>query len=217
MSLVSFEHVSKYFLDGEQKVSVLEDINFSINSQDFITLVGVSGSGKTTFLNMMAGIEPASLGQIIHTKKFNIGYVTQQAHFIDELSIRDNLVFSCLKRKDFSDIERYSQYFECSTLLNKKPRHLSGGEKQRFNIIRALLVKPDMIILDEPTASLDYENKIKVIEILNNIYQQEHLSVILVTHDRDLIHLTKHTQIVELKNRQLHMLNLTAPHIGLNQ
>lgn len=200
--MIKLQSVNKQFKDGDTYTEVLKNINLEIREHDFITLVGVSGSGKTTLLNIIMGLENIDSGSI---EKDNIkyGYVTQQAHFLEELNIYDNLVFSIIKNKDFSDIIKYCDYFECSHLLYKKPKNLSGGEKQRINIIRALISKPNLLVLDEPTAALDYENKYKVINALNNIYNTENISILLVTHDRDIISKLSTTELLEIKNKQL--------------
>jgi ABC-type lipoprotein export system ATPase subunit len=204
MNLLTLQGISKTFNSHKQSCIVLENINLTINQKDFISIMGVSGSGKTTLLNILGGFEPVSEGKITKVKGLKINYVTQQAHFIEELTVLDNLIFASLNVKiTQQEIINYCDYFECSHLIKKKPAHLSGGEKQRINIIRALLTKPDLIILDEPTAALDYHNKIKVAQTLDSIWQKENLSIVLVTHDREILkHITQHTSY-ELKNKQL--------------
>jgi ABC-type lipoprotein export system ATPase subunit len=196
--LIELQAVSKHFSD----LQLLEDVSLVLDENCFVTIIGVSGSGKTTLLNIIDGIEPASQGHIYRNPQLkSIHYVTQKSHFIDELSIKDNLIFASLKEK--TDISHYCEYFNCMHLLNKKPKELSGGEKQRINIIRALLMKPQLLILDEPTAALDFDNKIKVAQLLNEIHEKEHIGIILVTHDRDIVEHTHKKQLYELKNKKL--------------
>jgi ABC-type lipoprotein export system ATPase subunit len=196
--LITLHSVYKHFSD----LQLLDDINLELEDNCFVTIIGVSGSGKTTLLNIIDGIEPVSQGTIYRNSNLkSIHYVTQKAHFIDELSIKDNLLFASLKHK--SDIYHYCEYFNCRPLLNKKPKELSGGEKQRINIIRSLLMKPQLLILDEPTAALDFDNKIKVAQLLNEIHQKEKIGVILVTHDRDMVEYTHKKKLYELKNKKL--------------
>lgn len=201
--IIKLKNISKSFQDGEQKTEILKNINLDIKKDDFITLLGVSGSGKTTLLNIIMGIESISSGNIEKKENIISGYITQQAHFFDEINIYENLMFAAFKNKKFSNIEKYSNYFECSHLLKKKPKNLSGGEKQRINIIRALVLNPNLLILDEPTAALDYDNKHKVINILNDIHKKENISIILVTHDRDILKSINYNKILELKNKEL--------------
>lgn len=203
MNLITLKDINKNFFDAGIKSTILENINLNIEKNKIISIVGTSGSGKTTLLNIITGIEDYCSGEIVRSDGTTINYVTQHPHFIDELSVRDNLIFASLKNKEHIDIDKHCSYFQCEHLLNKKPQHLSGGERQRINIIRSLLTRPQVLVLDEPTASLDYTNKIKVAELLNTINEKENLSIILVTHDREILAHIEKSSIYELKNKTL--------------
>ena len=199
MELIKLENIEKSFFDSE--LPILKNINLTINTQDLVVILGISGSGKTTLLNIISSLEKATDGMIYTQEGLKFSYVTQQAHFIEELTIENNLRVAALKTR--ADIFFYCNYFECSHLLKKKPSHLSGGEKQRVNIIRSLLKEPHLLILDEPTASLDYANKIKVIHLLNNLKQEKNMAILLVTHDTDIIEHLSDKRVYELKNTLL--------------
>lgn len=204
MTLLNLNNISKSFISNGQTYPVLDNINLTINTKEIITIMGVSGSGKTTLLNIIGGFETYSTGTVQRAKNLKINYVTQQPHFIEELNIMDNLIFSSLRVKiNTTQITEYCNYFHCQHLVHKKPSQLSGGEKQRINIIRALLTKPQIIILDEPTAALDYENKVKVVTTLNQIKDKEELAIVLVTHDREILKYIPEQKPYELKNKQL--------------
>lgn len=188
--LMSLSGITKTFREEEIVTILLENLCLEVYPHQTLSIMGSSGSGKTTLLNIMDGIESIDSGTITKKDGIKINYVTQHAHFIDELNIYDNLYLAAL-RGEPKLIDTYASYFQCEHLLKKKPRNLSGGEKQRVNLIRSLLSKPDLLILDEPTAALDHDNKLKVVDFLNELRQKEATSVIIVTHDQevlDLIH-----------------------------
>ena len=203
MEIIELNEIYKSFFSNGKKFNILEDINLNIKLKEIITILGVSGSGKTTLLNIIGGFENYCSGTLVRKDNIKIDYVTQYPHFIDELSVYDNLLFAAFKHKNKGKIEEYLHLFECEKLKKKKTFELSGGEKQRINIIRSLINKPDLLILDEPTASLDNENKIKVSQTLNEIRNNNNLSIVLVTHDRDIIDNFEDRKLFELKNRKL--------------
>lgn len=203
MQFINLNEISKSFISKGKIINVLENINLTISLKDIITILGVSGSGKTTLLNIIGGFEDYCSGILTKKDNLKIDYVTQYPHFIEELSVYDNLLFASFKYKNKDKIYYYLDLFECNHLIKQKPFELSGGEKQRINIIRALISNPDLLILDEPTASLDNQNKIKVSQTLNFIRNTNNLSIVLVTHDKDIIQHFDDKKIFELKNRQL--------------
>lgn len=203
MEVITLTEIYKSFFSNGQKFNILENINLNIHIKDIIAVLGVSGSGKTTLMNIIGGFENICSGQIIKKDNLKIDYVTQYPHFIDELSILDNLIFASFKNKNKDKVQYYLELFECTHLIKKKPFELSGGEKQRINIIRALINNPDLLILDEPTASLDIHNKIKVSQTLNKIRNEQNLSIVLVTHDKDIVEHFDNRKLFELKNKQL--------------
>lgn len=204
--MITLNSIYKSFFQNGNKINVLENINLQINLKEIITIFGVSGSGKTTLLNIIGGFDSYCSGSIQKNNLLKIDYVTQYPHFIEELNIYENLLFSSYKYKSEDKIKKYLDLFECLHLKDKKPHLLSGGEKQRINIIRALINNPDLLILDEPTSSLDFENKIKVSQLLNHICNENELSIILVTHDKDILNSFQNKKLFELKNKQLTLL-----------
>ncbi len=204
--MITLSEIYKSFFQNGNKINVLENINLHINSNEIITIFGVSGSGKTTLLNIIGGFDSYCSGSIKKNNLLKIDYVTQHPHFIEELNVYDNLLFSSHKYKSEDKIKKYLDLFECSHLKDKKPHILSGGEKQRINIIRALINNPDLLILDEPTSSLDFENKIKVSQVLNKICNENNLSILLVTHDKDILDSFENKKLFELKNKKLTLL-----------
>ncbi|NCP98020.1 ABC transporter ATP-binding protein [archaeon] len=203
MSLITLEKISKSFLDNDGSFEIIKNVNLEIKKDTLNILLGASGSGKTTLLNIIMGIESVSSGVVVKKDKLSMGYVTQHANFIDELTVEENLYLSVYKKRKEVNINSFANIFDCGSLLKKKPKHLSIGEKQRINILRALLSKPELLILDEPTAALDYDNKMKVVSFLQKIFNEGNLTIIIVTHDQEVVDFFKEKNIFMLKSKEL--------------
>lgn len=203
MSLISLVNVSKQFKDDERVFNILENINLNIEEHTISIILGSSGSGKTTLLNIIDGIESVTSGSISKKENLKVGYVTQYANYIDELTVEQNLMLSIYNQKEKASIKDLCELFDCIYLLRKKPSNLSGGEKQRINIVRALLMKPELIILDEPTASLDHDNKFKVVSFLQTIFDEGNITFIIVSHDQEVVDYFKNKNVYRLKSKTL--------------
>lgn len=194
--MIEAKNLTKRF--GKQLV--FKDLNFQINDGEFISLVGPNGSGKTTLVKILMGLESKTSGELNVTKQ-TIGYVPQFRN-IDadyplsiEQFIRLNLKFTFSPQKRRQDNELLNTIMEKTHLtdLRKRPLGLaSGGEKQKAYLAQALLNNPKILILDESTASLDVEVKMQLMDLVQELNQTEHLTVIFITHDYDLT--KKYTQ-----------------------
>lgn len=202
-SLFSLKKVSFSYLLGSQKVTALRELNLEIPSHTLITISGPSGSGKSTLLNLLGMIEPLQEGEIFfqnekfssmsqkrknEIRKFNIGFIFQQFHLIPVLSAEENVEYF-LRRQHLSKEEIHTRTREALEAVglwehrHKRPSELSGGQKQRVAIARALAKKPEVIIGDEPTGSLDQKTGRDIMEIFANLAQEKKISIILTTHD----------------------------------
>ena len=174
---------------------MLKDISFSINPGDFVIILGESGCGKTTLLNMLAGLETPSSGRIlvdgtplsgIHPSR---SMLFQQPALIPWLSVKENVAYGCKIRKETKDLEyRVSQFLEIMGLAgaaNVKPGQLSLGMAQRVCLARALVGRPEALLLDEPFASLDTFTQAHIQEELVNLWMSESFTAVFVTHDID--------------------------------
>lgn len=178
-------NVSKSYLNQK----IFENFTYKFPEKGFVLLLGESGSGKTTLLNMLAGIEKYDSGEIefnnvpysscqIASELDMIGYIVQDSFFVDYLSVMDNL--NLISEENNKTLEIVKD-FGLTHCLEKFPQQLSGGEKQRLAIIRTILQNKKILLLDEPTASLDYDNKIDVFELLNKLKQD--MLIICSSHD----------------------------------
>lgn len=188
---------------GDSKMRALENLDFQIQSGDFIAISGPAGSGKSTLLNLLGMIEPLQSGQIRldglsynalsesdrnWIKRFKIGFIFQNSNLIDVLNAQENVEYSvnsqglplAERKRRAEDALQSVQLWEHRF---KKPHQLSGGQRQRVAIARALAKKPRVILADEPTASLDRRSGAEIIELLKKINKQENVTIIVSSHD----------------------------------
>lgn len=179
-------------LDGETKA--LSDISFHVNEGEFLAIVGPSGCGKSTLLSLIAGLIHPDKGKIYIDNKLlsesskQIGYMLQKDHLLEWRSTLDNLTLGLeiqkkISEDSFASINHFLETYGLLTFKNSKPKHLSGGMRQRAALIRTLLLQPDILLLDEPFSALDYQTRIEVSDDIWTIIKQEKKTAILITHD----------------------------------
>lgn len=176
---------------------LLEKINLSIYEREIFAILGKSGAGKTVLLESIAGIYPPNEGEILlHNRnvrnipfqKRNIGFVYQDYGLFPHLSVRSNIEYG-LKMRHFSkkEIKEKTDYmmglFSISHIASQFPKNISGGESQRTALARSLILEPEILLLDEPFAALDYSTKKKMYSDLMNIHNKFSCTIIFVTHD----------------------------------
>lgn len=201
--LLDIQHLEKVYRTrfSKEETRALQDVDFKVESGEFIAIMGESGSGKTTLLNILATLEKPSSGSVIlngqdisqiKDKKLaqfrleNLGFVFQEFHLLDSLSIKDNIFLPLvLARKSIKEMESRLQQLapklRIQELLEKRPFEISGGQKQRVAIARSLITNPKLLLADEPTAALDYRNS----EDLLNLFEDINLdgqTLLMVTH-----------------------------------
>lgn len=176
---------------------VLQDINLNIESGDYFILVGPSGSGKTVLLETIAGLHRATSGLIIingkditnlESEKRTIGMVYQDISLFPHLSVKENIVFGLKIRREKSErinfkLHRVIQLLDIEYLLFRKPNTLSGGEKQKVALARALVINPEVLLLDEPLGALDQQSRENVRKEITRIHNELGITVVHVTHD----------------------------------
>lgn len=204
MSFIEIKGLSKVFLQGDQKIYGIQNVNLSIEKGTFMSVVGRSGSGKSTFLNLLGGIEKPSSGEVffdgesIHQLKDkeltkfrnqHIGYVFQQYHLLKELTVLENIRLPLdIGRKSYN----YSYEDELLDLLGLKdrinfyPSQLSGGQQQRVAIARALITRPDLILADEPTGNLDKQSGDQIIHFMKETNRLFGQTYVIVTHNKEI-------------------------------
>ena len=219
--MIELKNVSKIYKTKTEELSILKNINFKFNNGDFVSIQGKSGSGKTTLLNILGLLDIKSEGELyINSEKIekqdltklrseNIGFVFQFHYLLNEFSALENVMIPALNKKNANKKEiekRAKELLEMvglSNRLNHKPNELSGGEKQRVSIARAMINSPELILADEPTGNLDYETS----QLINNIFvelNKKGQGIIIVTHSQELANLADYKYI--LKNGALEMI-----------
>ncbi|BAO07609.1 MULTISPECIES: ABC transporter ATP-binding protein [Enterococcus] len=204
MKAIEFIDVEKSFKDGDQTIQALKKTNVSVDKGEFVAIIGPSGSGKSTFLTIAGGLQTPNKGTVkINGEDFSeqpekkrvklrfkeIGFILQASNLVPFLTVKKQLVLVD-KIKHENRQEEAKELFQqlgVDKLLNKYPEDLSGGERQRVAIARALYNDPSIILADEPTASLDSEKAVEVVDILAKESKEKNKAIIMVTHDTRLI------------------------------
>lgn len=203
--LLKTKALSKSFARGRNSFFAVKNVDFSISASDFVFIVGRSGSGKTTFLNLISGILDPSQGQVFFededissmndtAKSFyrneSIGFVPQSLAYLPNLSVFDNVrvPFFLFNRDGDSEGRALSllELMDIAHLKNEMPQNLSGGEVKRMLIARALMNSPKLLIADEPTANLDKETSETVMNLIKSVNKLG-TTVLIVTHDSEIL------------------------------
>ncbi|MGE7602793.1 ABC transporter ATP-binding protein [Peribacillus sp. NPDC097675] len=206
---LSFDHVSKIYGEGENMVRALNDISFRVKAGEFVAVVGPSGSGKSTFLSIAGALLSPSKGRLLlnneditslSRKKLarvrleKIGFVFQSSNLVPYLTVRDQLLLisELIGQRDKKAVKKADEllsHLGLSHRANHMPEELSGGERQRVAIARSLMNNPEIILADEPTASLDSKRGREVVEMLTTEVKLRNKAAIMVTHDERMLDL----------------------------
>lgn len=223
--IIQLKRLSKSYQEGNKRRLVLNELDLSVAESQMYVLLGRSGSGKSTMLNLLSGIDQPDTGQVIiagtdiskmnekdRTKyrRDNIGFVFQSFNLISTLTAFENVVLPLsLKGDDPVESEQKAQFFLDQVDLGDRggsyPDRLSGGEQQRVAIARALAHEPKFILADEPTGNLDYKTGSMVLKMLGNLVRENGRTMIIATHDREMGQIAD--QVLELREGSLHTMN----------
>ena len=204
MDIVTMEHVTKVYGEGDSRVWGLHDVSLTIEQGEVVSIVGASGSGKSTLLHIMGGVDTPTSGKIVvdgkDITKLNdeqmavfrrrkVGFVFQAYHLIPVLTVDENIAMPILldhRKPDKEYVERIMEMLGLQDRRTHLPNQLSGGQQQRTAIARALANQPSLILADEPTGALDSKNGNEVIALLQNSVKQLNQTLVLITHNIDL-------------------------------
>ena len=203
--IVDIKKLTKTFSDGSRKLHVLKDINLQIDEGSIITIKGPSGSGKSTLLSIIGTLDNADSGELLingisiqentnidKLRNKSIGFVFQFHNLISELTLEENVSLPKMIAKeqwDKDELIELFEYFDLKDRMNSFPNDLSGGEKQRVAVMRAVINNPSIIIADEPTGNLDKVNALKMMSLFQKLNTEKKLTIIIATHDEDVFNI----------------------------
>lgn len=201
--ILSLEHIQKYYGNQGNITKAIQDISFSVNTGEFVGIMGASGSGKTTLLNCISTIDTVSAGHIYldgidvteikpkelaRFRRQNLGFVFQDFNLLDTLTISENIALALTINKVPADqikgkVQEIAKSLNILEILDKYPYQVSGGQKQRCACARAIVNKPKLILADEPTGALDSHSSQMLLSTIQDINEQLGATILMVTHD----------------------------------
>jgi len=204
LEILKVDNLRKVYGNGENRVEAVKGVSFSMQKGEFGAVVGVSGSGKSTLLNCIGGLDDADSGKVLINgedifsmgenertvfRRQNIGFIFQSFHLIPELDVEQNIIFPLLLDYRKPDKERVEEILEVLGLQNRRkhlPGQLSGGQQQRVAIGRALIMRPALVLADEPTGNLDSQSSRDVMDLLCKASRHYRQTVLMITHNMNL-------------------------------
>lgn len=213
--MITVKDVSKTFNTPTGKVEVLKDIHFKVEKGDIFGVIGFSGAGKSTLIRCLNGLEKPDSGNILigeneitklnrkelRSARKKIGMIFQQFNLFDSRTVYENIAFPLeisgyRKDKIKNRVEEILELVELSEKRDSYPLQLSGGQKQRVGIARALANEPDVLLSDEATSALDPQTTFSILELLKNINQKLNLTIVIITHELDVLRYCTNNMVV---------------------
>lgn len=210
---VKLQDITKTYKMGEVEIHAVNHISFSIEKGEFVVIVGPSGAGKTTVLNILGGMDTATSGKLYvdgqditayNSKKLtgyrrdDIGFVFQFYNLVPNLTAKENVELALQICKDPLDAQTVLEEVGLGHRLDNFPAQLSGGEQQRVSIARALAKNPKLLLCDEPTGALDYNTGKSILKLLQNMCRERGMTVIVITHNSALTPMAD--RVIKIKN-----------------
>ncbi len=216
MSYLTLEHVSKQYTVGDIRVDALRDVSFSLETGEFVVVLGSSGAGKTTLLNLLGGMDSATEGKIVldgreitalnrkgltEYRRGDVGFIFQFYNLMPNLTALENVELAVEICKNALDPRTVLEEVGLGDRLMNFPAQLSGGEQQRVSIARAIAKNPKLLLCDEPTGALDYATGKKILKLLYDISGKQKRLVIVVTHNAALKEMAD--KVIHIKSGQI--------------
>ena len=213
MAYIEFKNVYKIYKMGEVSINALDDTNFSINKGELVVILGPSGAGKTTCLNILGGMDTVTSGEVIvdgiHVEKMSskdlikyrrndIGFVFQFYNLVSNLTSLENVELAVQLCKNYHNPETILTSVGLKDRMNNFPSQLSGGEQQRVAIARAIAKNPKILLCDEPTGALDYKTGKQILSLLEREAREFHITVIIITHNSAIAPMAD--RVIKFKN-----------------
>ena len=204
MEILKIENICKTYGKGENQVKALDDVSFSVNSGEFIAIIGASGSGKSTLLHIIGGVDKPTSGKVYMNGQDvyaqsdeqlaifrcrQVGLIYQFYNLIPVLNVTENITLPVLMDKQKVNQDRFNELLNTLNLVGREnhlPNQLSGGQQQRVSIGRALMNAPSVVLADEPTGNPDSKNSQEIIELLKISNKKYNQTLIIITHDESI-------------------------------
>ena len=212
-AFVELKHITKVYKMGEVEIRAVDGIDFEIEKGELVVIVGPSGAGKTTVLNILGGMDTATSGKIIvdgaditrynerqltSYRRDDIGFVFQFYNLVPNLTAKENVELALQICKDPLDAQTVLEDVGLGKRLDNFPAQLSGGEQQRVSIARALAKNPKLLLCDEPTGALDYNTGKAILKLLQDMCRKKGMTVIIITHNSALAPMAD--RLIKIKN-----------------
>ncbi|MFR8233237.1 MAG: ABC transporter ATP-binding protein [Clostridia bacterium] len=223
MSYIEFKNVCKEYKMGEITIKALDNTNFQIEKGELVVIVGPSGAGKTTTLNILGGMDTATRGEVIvdgknitnlknkeliKYRREDIGFVFQFYNLVQNLTAVENVELATQICKDSLDPEEVIEKVGLADRKKNFPSQLSGGEQQRVAIARAIAKNPKLLLCDEPTGALDYKTGKQILKLLQDTARKEKMTVLIITHN---------AAIAPMADKVIRFKNGTAESVEINE
>lgn len=221
MAYVEFKNVYKRYKMGEVTIAASDGINFEIEKGEFAVIVGASGAGKTTVLNMLGGMDTCDEGEILvdgrdvakfskkemaRYRRQDIGFVFQFYNLVQNLTAKENVELATEICSDAVDAEEVLRQVGLGERINNFPAQLSGGEQQRVSIARALAKSPKLLLCDEPTGALDYNTGKTILKLLQDTCREKGMTVVVITHNQAITPMAD--RVIKIKNSKVSKVTL---------
>lgn len=216
MAYIKVENLTKEYTMGEIKLLAVDNVSFEINEGELTVILGPSGAGKTTILNILGGMDSPTSGSVIidekdiskynnkqltYYRRNDIGFVFQFYNLVQNLTALENVELASQICKDTIPAKEVLEKVGLTDRMNNFPSQLSGGEQQRVAIARAIAKKPKILLCDEPTGALDSVTGKKVLEVLQDIGKKYNITVIIITHNQIISQMAN--KIIKMKNGKI--------------
>lgn len=227
---VCFQDVCKYYQMGEQRIAAANKVSFHIEKGEFTVIVGPSGAGKTTILNMLGGMDTCDEGsiwldgnevsrynqkQLTEYRRYDVGFVFQFYNLVQNLTALENVELASEICRDPLDAREMLKEVGLENRLNNFPAQLSGGEQQRVSIARALAKNPKILLCDEPTGALDYNTGKAILKLLWDTCRNSGKTVIVITHNSALTRMAD--RVIHVKNGTVQMIETNSSPLPAEQ